>query len=118
MALVFRLIYAGALLSLPLLQPLWAEQPKETKQVLVLFSEDRAHPAHELTDQGIRSAFRSNTLFDVQLYSEYLDVTRFSGSANLQAFADYLRRKYSGTKIDTIITVYPAAVEFPSEGGD
>ena len=94
------------------LQPVWAEQPRETKRVLVLYSEDRAHPAHELTDQGIRSAFRSNTLFDVQLYSEYLDVTRFSGSANLQAFADYLRRKYSGTEIDTIITVYPAAVEF------
>jgi hypothetical protein len=35
------------------------------KSVLVLYSEDKAHPAHELTDQGIRSAFRSNTLLDV-----------------------------------------------------
>ena len=74
MTLIFRLISAGLLLSLPLLQPLWAGQPKETKRVLVLYSEDKAHPAHELTDQGIRSAFRSNTLFDVQLYNEYLDV--------------------------------------------
>ena len=41
-----------------------------------------------------------------------MDVTRFSGSANAQAFADYLVRKYAGTKIDTIITVNPAAVEF------
>ena len=112
MALIFRLISAGLLLSLPLLQPLWAGQPPETKRVLVLYSEDKAHPAHELTDRGIRSAFLSNTLFDVQLYNEYLDVSRFSGPANAHAFADYLRRKYSGIKIDTVITVYPAAVDF------
>ena len=65
-----------------------------------------------MTDQGIRSAFRSNTLFDVQLYNEYLDGSRFSDRANTQAFADYLRRKYARIKIDTIITVYPAAVDF------
>ena len=38
--------------------------------------------------------------------------TRFRGPANTQAFADYLRRKYAGIKIDTIITVYPAAADF------
>ena len=82
------------------------------KNVLVLYSEDKAHPAHELTDQGIRSAFRSNTLFDVQLYNEYLDVSRFSGPAHAHAFADYLGRKYAGLKIDAIITVYLAALDF------
>ena len=113
MTLIFRLFSAGLLLLLlPLLQPLWAWEPLETKRVLVLFSEDKAHPAHEITDQGIRSVFRSNTLFDVQLYNEYLDVSRFSGSANAQAFADYLRHKYASIKIDTIITVYPEAVKF------
>ena len=39
----------------------------------MLYSEDKAHPAHELTDRGIRAVFRSNKLFDVQLYTEYLD---------------------------------------------
>ena len=112
MTLIVRLISAGLLLSLPLLQPLWAGQPLETKRVLVLYSEDKAHPAHELTDQGIRSAFRLNTQFDVQLYNDYLDLSRFTGPTNAQVFADHLRRKYSGVKIDTIITVYPAAVDF------
>ncbi len=50
---------------------LYTAESKETKRVLVLYSEDKAHPAHELTDQGIRAAFRSNKLFDVQLYTEY-----------------------------------------------
>jgi PAS domain S-box-containing protein len=112
MTLIFRFISAGLLLSLPLLPSLWAGQEKEIKRVLILYSEDNAHPAHELTDQGILSTFRSNTPFGVQVYKEYLDVTRFSGSANAQAFADYLRRKYAGIKIDTIITVYPAAADF------
>ena len=30
------------------------------KRVLLLYSEDKAHPAHELTDGGIRAAFQSN----------------------------------------------------------
>jgi PAS domain S-box-containing protein len=113
----FRLVRLGrisvVLLLLPAsLQPLWAEQPKETKRVLILYSEDAAHPAHGLADQGILSVFHSSTQFDVRVYKEYVDVTRFSGSAKAQAFADYLARKYAGIKIDTIITVYPAAVEF------
>jgi len=93
------------------LQPLWAGQPPETKRVLVLYSQEKAHPAHELTDQGIRSGFLSNTLFDVQLYNEYLDGTRFGSPANAQAFADYLAHKYINIKIDTIITVYPPAMD-------
>ena len=112
MRLIFRLISAGLLLSLLLLQPVWAEQLKETKRVLVLHSEDKANPGHELTDVGISSAFRSNTLFDVNLYIEYLDGSRFSGPAHDSAMVDYLNRKYTGTKIDSIIAVYPRAVNF------
>jgi signal transduction histidine kinase len=82
------------------------------KRVLLLYSEDKAHPAHELTDQGIRAVFRSNKLFDVQLYTEYLDLARFSGPGHIHAVAEYLRRKYAASKIDAIISVYPAALHF------
>lgn len=82
------------------------------KRVLLLYSEDKAHPGHELTDQGIRAAFRSNKLFDVQLFSEYLDLSRFGGTGHDSATADYLSRKYAGVKIDAIITIYPAAIDF------
>jgi len=97
---------------LMLFQPLLAAEPRETKRVLVLYSEDKAHPAHELTDQGIRAAFRSNKRFNVQLYTEYLDLSRFSDPAHVHTMADYLKHKYAGTEIDAIITVYPAAVDF------
>jgi PAS domain S-box-containing protein len=89
-----------------------ASSPKEVKRVLVLYSQEREHPAHELTDQGIGAAFRSNTSFDVQLYTEYLDAGRFAGPDSASVQADYLRRRYTGVKIDAIITVYPLALNF------
>jgi PAS domain S-box-containing protein len=88
-----------------------ASSPKEVKRVLILYSEEKGHPGHDLTDRGIREAFRSNKLFEVQVYAEYLDLSRFSGPGHAALMADYLRRKYSGTRIDTVIAVYPGAVE-------
>ena len=81
------------------------------KRVLLLYSEDKAHPANELTDRGIRLAFQSNKLFNVQLHAEYLDISRFSGPGHTRAVTDYLGRKYAGVKIDAIITIYPAVLD-------
>jgi hypothetical protein len=30
---------------------------RETKRVLILYSQEKGHPAHDLTDQGIRAGF-------------------------------------------------------------
>jgi signal transduction histidine kinase len=105
-------ILLPALLVLLLIQPLNAAEAKEPKRVLILYSEDKAHPAHELTDQGIREAFSKNKLFDVQLYAEYLDVSRFGSPFHAHAMADLLRRKYSGMGLHAIIAVYPYALDF------
>jgi signal transduction histidine kinase len=82
------------------------------KRVFLLYSQEKADAAHELTDQGIRAVFRSNKLFDVKLFTEYLDLARFSGASHTHAVAEYLRRKYAASKIDAIISVYPAALDF------
>lgn len=101
-----------AVLLLLLLPPLYAAEPRETKRVLVLYSDDENQPAHQMTQQGIRAAFGSNKLFDVQLYTEYLDVTRFGGFPHARSMADLLRSKYSGMEIHAIIAVYPYALDF------
>jgi PAS domain S-box-containing protein len=100
------------LLVLLLFQPLSAAKPTEAKRVLVLYSEDRDHPAHQMTDQGIREGFSKNKFFDIELYGEYLDVARFGGPSRARAMADFLRSRYSGTRIDAIIAVYAYAVDF------
>jgi signal transduction histidine kinase len=109
-ALLGKIIPLGLLLLLLLSSAGLNASTKESRQVLILYSEDKAHPAHELTDQGIRTAFRSNKLFDVKVFSEYLDLSRFKGHDS--ATADYLRRKYAAVKIDAIISIYPPAFNF------
>jgi len=108
------IVFLLALLSLPLTAG-WVHPSlaaKETRRVLVLFSQEKGHPAHDLTEQGIRHGFRSNPAFDVDLYLEYLDVGRFSDPSHATAVAHFLQKKYAGSKIDAIIAVYPAAVDF------
>ena len=59
-AMIMRIRWATSaalFMSLLLAQPLCAAEPRETKSVLVLYREDKAHPDHELTDQGIREGF-------------------------------------------------------------
>jgi hypothetical protein len=110
--LSFRIIPLALALLLLLCAAGLASSPKESKRVLILYSQEKGHPGHDLTDQGIRAAFRSNKLLEVQLYTEYLDTGRFFRPGYTVMVADYLRRKYSGIKIDTVIAVYPSAVEF------
>ena len=111
---LLRLFFLMALiwqLGAPALSQAQPQRDLGAKNVLVLYSEDKAHPAHELTYRGIRAVFQSNKLFAVQLYSEYLDLSRFSGPGHTRALTDYLGRKYAGLKIDAIITIYPAAID-------
>ncbi len=82
------------------------------KRVLVLCSEDKDSPLQEEMEQAIRAGFRSNRLFDVQLYTEYLDVSRFGDPSHARAMFDFLRRKYSEMEIHAIVTVYPYAADF------
>jgi hypothetical protein len=85
---------------------------KETKRVLILYSQEKWLSVHELTEQGLRAVFRESSSFDIQLYIEYLDAGRFPGPSHASAVADFLRRKYDGTEINAIITVYPYAADF------
>ncbi len=91
----------------------------ETKRVLILYSLDKGHPAHGLTEQGVSEALQANRQFNVQLFSEYLDMGRFPDPGQAGAMAAFLRHKYKGFKIDCIITIYPSAIDFlQNEGRD
>jgi len=106
-------------LALLLLQPTQATA-QETKRILILYSQDKWAPSHELTEQGIREVFNSNLSYDVQLSAEFLDLARCVVPAQsdaqeqvqAQATTEFLRRKYADTKFDVIITVFPAALDF------
>ena len=83
-----RLLFS--LLFLLVLLPSWAVATAapaipETKRVLLLYSLDKGHPGHILTEQGIIEVFRKNKSFDVQLFTEYLDMNRFPDPAQTRS---------------------------------
>ena len=103
-------VLLGLLLTVEGLVP--SLEAKETKQVLILYGQEKGHPAHNLTEQGLHAAFQTTPSVDIQLYTEYLDVGRFPGPRHSATVANFLRRKYSGMEIDAIIAVYPYAADF------
>jgi len=92
-------------------------EAKEQKHVLIIYAQDKSHPAHELTEKGIHSVLDSNLPYDIQLYAEYLDVANFPSSAQMNAAAEYIRTKYAESHIDSIITVYDTALYFMINNG-
>ena len=72
----------------------------------------KGHPAHDLTDQGIRAAFRSNTLFEVQALHRIPGFRPVFPSRPRRGRGRLPAPQVLGIKIDAVIAVYPSAVEF------
>ena len=108
-------------LLLPGTAHLWAaEAPPHDdrgKRVLVLYSTARDFPATEIVEQGLTEGFASEKRLPVQLFSEYLDLSRFRDSQQRTALANLLRQRYSGGQIDLIIGVDVPAANFLMEHG-
>ncbi len=110
----FGILLAGFWL-LCALPPLEASTPpfeaRQVRRVVMLYSGPLDFPATEMTERGIREVFFSSSSFHVQLYSEYLDLSRFRDTRQKEALADLLRQRYGDGGPDLIIGVdVPAAV--------
>src|SRR5262245_12609045 len=74
--------------------------------VVVLYPESsNGSPGNALVDQAIRSTLAAGSADRVEIFNEYLDLSRFPDAAHQQLVAEYLRRKYSGRKVDVVIAV-------------
>ncbi|MCP4348761.1 MAG: response regulator [Desulfobacterales bacterium] len=82
------------------------------KNVLVLYSYQKQMPSNILTDRGIRERFKTDTKWQVEFYTEYMDSTRFSDDQYLYRLRELFRHKYSLRKIDLIIVVMAYALDF------
>ena len=67
----------------------------------------KSEPVFSAVQQLSRRSGTHRSTFDIEIYSEYLDLTRFQGSENQENQARFLGEKYSALKPDLIITVYP-----------
>jgi PAS domain S-box-containing protein len=85
---------------------------QETKRVVVLYPESDGRPGNARVDRGIRAELQSYTAEPVEIYNEYLDLSRFSDDRSQQLIADFLRQRYADRKIDVVIPGLGHALDF------
>jgi signal transduction histidine kinase len=90
----------------------------QKKRVVVLYSMPLDFPATQMTEQGIRQVFDSHPGMQVQLFSEYLDLSRFRGAGQRHALADLLQQRYGNGRTDLIICVDVPAATFMLDHGE
>jgi PAS domain S-box-containing protein len=84
----------------------------ETRNVLVLYSNNRVLPANIEVDRGLREAMSNSADQDVVLFSEFLDRPTFTGPGYEKTVATYLREKYSTLAPEVIVVAGQGALEF------
>jgi C4-dicarboxylate-specific signal transduction histidine kinase/ABC-type uncharacterized transport system substrate-binding protein len=84
----------------------------ETRNVLVLFSNNRLLPANIEADRGLRETLANSPDRNVELFSEFLDQPAFSGPAYEETVATYLREKYATRTPEVVVVVGAFALEF------
>ncbi|GEM_PF-687397 len=115
----FGLRLAGAMvffawLILPLLPPAahTAEEPARPKAVLALYWYGKDLPANVELDKSVQATLRSAPAGSIEYYAEYMDDSQFPGEKQALLFRDYLRQKYAGKKIDALIALSGASLNF------
>jgi signal transduction histidine kinase len=83
-----------------------------TKNVLVLYSNNRLVPGNVAVDHGLTDALMSDGDRSVRTYSEFLDNPEFSGDAYENLVVAYLHGKYATSPPDAIVTVSNDALSF------
>ena len=103
----------GALLLLlvTLLAPVVSAQ-EQTKKVLVLYWESKDFVGNISFDKGFQTGLFADPSSKWELFSEYLDTTRFPGERQSELLHDYLREKYKNQKIDVVVATPDPALTF------
>ena len=89
-----------------------AAQVARHPTVLVIHSGAETFPANPILDAGIREVLASRPDLSINYFAEYLETDYFPGEEELQAFSEYIRRKYEGYKIDVVIAITDTALQF------
>ena len=82
------------------------------KKVLVLYWESKDFVGNISFDKGLQAGLFANPSSKVELFSEYLDTTRFPGEKQNELLHDYLREKYANQKIDVVVATPDPALNF------
>jgi len=84
----------------------------QKKTVLVLYGDPLSAPADRMTEQGLTAALSSAHGWDLEVFSEYLDLMRFPAVRYGDDIARYLRARYGTRKPDVLIALANTTLQF------
>lgn len=84
-----------------------------SRLVVMLYPENSdGNPGNALVDQGIRSVFATGSRERIEIYNEYLDISRSPGIDHQELQAELLRQKFASRKVDLVIAGLSTALDF------
>ena len=119
---IYRLIQTSALLSWLFLFPssvvIAQEQSSALKRVLILYDENKEFPSLALLDRTLTSAFRAGANRQLEIHSEFMDISRFPDKRYDEQLREFFRQKYAGKRIDLIVAVMGPSLDFALKYGE
>jgi hypothetical protein len=85
----------------------------KSRLVIMLYPENSdGNAGNALVDQGLRSTFSTGSTERIEIYNEYLDISRSLGAEHQQLQAQLLRQKFADRKVDLVIAGLSTALDF------
>ena len=91
------------------------EADQEVRRILVLFEEHSLLPANIQVAAGFERTLSAAMPAGREIYSEYLDLTRYPGAAHAQRLVGLLTAKYRDIPLDLLVVAGPGSEELAHE---
>ena len=104
------LIYVLILCAVLLIGP--AEAEKRTRRILILYPYNNLYPVGVSAGEAVRKRLIAGSPEPLELYTDFLDLGRFSGEAYERRTASYLADKYRDREPEVVIALGPRALGF------
>jgi signal transduction histidine kinase len=95
-----------------------AEIVGRSPRVLILYPYDERLPATSIAGENARNRLIEATSGNVDLFSEFLDLSRFPEEVHIDRMARYLAEKYSDHRPDVVIALGEPSTRFIVNHGD
>lgn len=89
-----------------------AASSSRAPRILILYPNDEHLPATTIGGEAARKRLIEATKGNVELFSEFLDLSRFREEGHIANMARYLAAKYAPVHPDVIIALGPASIDF------
>lgn len=88
------------------------EAAPRPKRILLIYDENRDFSGLALLDRSLRAALNASPAHRLEVYTEYMDRSRFPDARYEDRLRDFFHDKYGSRKIDLVIPVMKPSLDF------